>query len=70
MTSYALAGGQSESRVRGPRLDAGLHPMGRWAFAALLVGGLAYAGYSVATDTARVGEPMAIGVFAFWDWHC
>ncbi|MBB4047726.1 PiT family inorganic phosphate transporter [Sphingomonas zeae] len=34
-------------------------------FAALLVGGLAYAGYSVAADTASVGEPMAIGVFAF-----
>ncbi|WP_343525177.1 inorganic phosphate transporter [Sphingomonas sp.] len=32
---------------------------------ALLVGGLAYAGVSVATDTARVGEPLAIGVFAF-----
>ncbi len=39
--------------------------MGRWVFTALLVGGLAYAGYSVAVDTARVGEPMAMGVFAF-----
>ncbi|MCT8002159.1 inorganic phosphate transporter [Sphingomonas sanguinis] len=65
MTSFALAGGQSESRARGPRLDASLHPMGRWIFAGLLVGGLAYAGYSIALDTARVGEPMAIGVFAF-----
>ncbi|APX66246.1 inorganic phosphate transporter [Sphingomonas sp. gentR] len=65
MTSYALAGGQSESHVRGPRLDAGLHPMGRWVFTALLIGGLAYAGYSIAVDTARVGEPMAMGVFAF-----
>ncbi|MGE7205517.1 inorganic phosphate transporter [Sphingomonas sp. NPDC019816] len=65
MTSYALAGGQSESRVRGPKLDAGLHPSGRWIFAALLVGGLAYAGYSVAADTASVGEPMAVGVFVF-----
>lgn len=65
MTPYALAGGESESRVRGPRLDAGLHPSGRWIFTALLVGGLAYAGYSIATDTANVGEPMAMGVFAF-----
>ena len=65
MTAQALAGGQSESRTRGPRLDAGLHPTGRWLFAALLVGGLLYAGYSVAIDTARVGEPMAMGVFAF-----
>lgn len=65
MTPYALAGGESESRVRGPRLDAGVHPSGRWVFTALLVGGLAYAGYSIATDTANVGEPMAMGVFAF-----
>ncbi|MFN3674651.1 MAG: inorganic phosphate transporter [Sphingomonas pseudosanguinis] len=65
MTPYALAGGESESRIRGPRLDAGLHPSGRWVFTALLVGGLAYAGYSIATDTANVGEPMAMGVFAF-----
>ena len=41
MTPYALAGGESESRIRGPRLDAGLHPSGRWVFTALLVGGLA-----------------------------
>ncbi|WP_230480574.1 inorganic phosphate transporter [Sphingomonas sp. Leaf21] len=65
MTSIALAGGQSESRIRGPRLDTGLHPMGRWIFVILLVGGLGYAGYSIAVDTARVGEPMAMGVFAF-----
>ncbi len=39
--------------------------MGRWIFAGLLVGGLGYAGYSILVDTARVGEPMAIGVFAF-----
>ena len=65
MTPYALAGGESESRIRGPKLDASLHPSGRWIFLALIVGGLAYAGVSILSDTARVGEPMAIGVFAF-----
>ncbi|MET4896043.1 anion permease [Sphingomonadaceae bacterium jetA1] len=65
MTPYALAEGAPNAPVHGPRLDSGLHPIGRWIFALLLVGGLGYAGYSVMIDTARVGEPMAMGVFAF-----
>ena len=54
-----------DTRAGGPRLDGGLHPMGRWIFAALLVGGLAYAGISILTDTAEVGERLATGVFLF-----
>ena len=65
MASTALAGGESVSHVRGPRLDAGLHPAGRWVFAAVLLGGLLYAGISILADTHEVGERMAIGVFAF-----
>ena len=51
--------------VGGPNLDHAIHPSGRWIFLALLVGGLGYAGISIANDTARVGETLAIGVFAF-----
>ncbi|HEX8420813.1 MAG TPA: inorganic phosphate transporter [Sphingomonas sp.] len=65
MASTALTGGESVSHVRGPRLDAALHPAGRWIFAAVLLGGLIYAGASVLADTQQVGERMAMGVFAF-----
>jgi PiT family inorganic phosphate transporter len=49
----------------GPRLDQSMHPAGRWLFLAVLVGGLAYAGFSIFADTAEVGEQMATGVFLF-----
>ncbi|RDE07190.1 inorganic phosphate transporter [Sphingomonas aracearum] len=55
----------SPSHRHGPRLDAQLHPSGRWIFLALLVGGLAYAGISILWDTARVGEQLALGAFLF-----
>ena len=65
MASTALAGGESVSSVRGPRLDNRLHPAGRWLFAGLVVAGLAYAGVSILSDTSDVGEAMAPGVFLF-----
>ena len=66
MTSIALDRGDAPASThRGPRLDGGWHPGGRWAFLALLIGGLAYAGVSVAADTAKVGAPLAGGVFLF-----
>ena len=46
-----------------PALDGQLHPVGRWAFLAVLVAGLAYAGISILTDTRQVGEQLAIGAF-------
>jgi PiT family inorganic phosphate transporter len=49
----------------GPKLDHSLHPSGRWIFLAVLIGGLAYAGFSIAFDTAQVGESLAGGAFAF-----
>ncbi|MES3084285.1 inorganic phosphate transporter [Sphingomonas faeni] len=49
----------------GPKLDHSLHPAGRWIFLAVLIGGLAYAGFSIAFDTAQVGESLAGGAFAF-----
>ncbi|HWK35742.1 inorganic phosphate transporter [Sphingomonas sp.] len=48
-----------------PRLDAPSHPAAKWIFAIMLVGGFLYAGWSVLTDTAGVGETLAVGVFAF-----
>jgi PiT family inorganic phosphate transporter len=65
MATTALTGGESESRVRGPHLDASLHPAGRWIFAALVIGGLAYAGISIVDDTAQVGERLATGALLF-----
>lgn len=65
MATIAFTGGESASQERGPRLDDGFHPAGRWLFLALLLGGLGYAGFSVLTDTAQVGEQLAAGVFLF-----
>jgi len=48
-----------------PRFDHKTHPLAWLLFAGLLVGGLAYAGISVLTDTRGVGEELALGVFAF-----
>ena len=55
----------AEPHGGGPRLDAQLHPAGRWIFLALLIGGLAYAGISILWDTAQVGEQLALGAFLF-----
>ena len=65
MATNALAPGESIARARGPELDNSLHPAGRWVFLAVLLGGLAYAGASILTDTSQVGESLAIGVFVF-----
>ncbi|MBY0583455.1 MAG: inorganic phosphate transporter [Sphingomonas sp.] len=47
------------------RLDQPVNPLGQAAFFLAILGGLAYAGYSIFTDTALVGESLALGVFAF-----
>jgi len=65
MATTALAPGESIARARGPKLDNSLHPAGRWVFLAVLLGGLAYAGASILTDTSQVGESLATGVFVF-----
>ena len=55
-----------ESEVAsGPRLDHQLFPAGRWLFLGIMVAGLAFAGFSIFTDTKQVGEGLAIGTFAF-----
>ena len=65
MATLAPALADPAPLVGGPNLDHAIHPSGRWIFLALLVGGLGYAGISIANDTAQVGETLAIGVFAF-----
>ena len=46
-------------------LDHRVHAGATVAFLAVLVGGLAFAGYSVFIDTQHVGETLALGAFAF-----
>ncbi len=65
MASTVLTGGESVSHARGPRLDDRFPFAGKWLFAALLVGGLGYAGISILSDTQQVGEQIAGGVFLF-----
>jgi PiT family inorganic phosphate transporter len=57
--------GEPDPVKRGPRLDQPNHPMVKFVFAALIVGALGYAGYSILIDTSHVGEQMATRVFAF-----
>ncbi|WEK00759.1 MAG: inorganic phosphate transporter [Candidatus Sphingomonas phytovorans] len=64
-TTFSTLSESVERPSGGPRLDQAIHPAGRWLFLAALVGGLAYAGISIFTDTAQVGEQMATGVFLF-----
>jgi PiT family inorganic phosphate transporter len=65
MATTAFTGGESVPRVRGPRLDDGFGMAGRIAFATALLGGLVYAGLSIASDTASVGESVATGTLIF-----
>ncbi len=47
------------------RFDSRSHPIAKWVFIGVLLGGLVYAGLSVLTDTHDVGERLAFGAFAF-----
>ncbi|MDB5674555.1 MAG: inorganic phosphate transporter, partial [Sphingomonas bacterium] len=42
-----------------------LPSIARWGFLALLLGGLAYAAWSILDDTQQVGEQLAMGSFLF-----
>ncbi len=46
-------------------MDHKVHPGAIIGFVAVLIGGLAFAGYSIFTDTDKVGENLALGSFAF-----
>lgn len=43
-----------------PALDGPVNPIGRWLFILTIIGGLGFAGYSIATETAQVGETLAL----------
>ncbi len=61
----ALPGSAEGHRAGRPHLDRKAHPAGAIVFLLVLLGGLAFAGFSILKDTASVGQPLAIGAFAF-----
>jgi PiT family inorganic phosphate transporter len=65
MATLALDQTPPRVPVEGPRFDYQSHPLAKLLFAIILVGALAFAGWSVLSDTRGVGEELAIGVFAF-----
>lgn len=66
MATITMEGGDSDASLPpSSRLDRPAHPVVRAIFALALLGGLAYAGFSIFIDTAQVGESLALGVFAF-----
>ncbi|ATY31355.1 inorganic phosphate transporter [Sphingomonas psychrotolerans] len=65
MATLALDQAPAANQPGISRFDYKTHPLAWLVFAGLLVGGLAYAGVSVLTDTRGVGEELALGVFAF-----
>ena len=58
---------ESASHRASPRFDRPLHPAGRWAFLAIIIGAIGYAAFSIFVDTRQVGETLHIGVFLFLD---
>jgi PiT family inorganic phosphate transporter len=65
MATHAIAAAALPVDAPGSRFDHPVPPIARTLFIAALVGGFAYAGYSVFVDTRQVGESLALGVFAF-----
>ncbi|KQS05319.1 nuclease PIN [Sphingomonas sp. Leaf357] len=66
MATHAIAA--PESPIDAPArtgFDRPISPTARILFLVALIGGLAYAGFSVFVDTRQVGESLALGVFAF-----
>lgn len=49
----------------GPRFDRPASPVWRGLFVATLLGAIIYAGYSIVSDTAQVGETVELGVLFF-----
>lgn len=65
MASTALADEPQATALSRPRFDHAPHPITKWVFTAIVLGGLAFAGWNVLTETSAVGEDLALGVFAF-----
>ncbi len=65
MATTAPATADSLARPPSHGMDHAHHPLAKWLFAAVLVGGFVYAGISIFVDTQQVGEQLATGVFLF-----
>ncbi|MHA6719280.1 inorganic phosphate transporter [Sphingomonas sp. RS6] len=65
MATLAMEQAPPAPAGRSPRFDYETHPIAKALFGIVIVGGLAFAGWSVLTDTRGVGEELAFGVFAF-----
>ncbi|MEN2787592.1 inorganic phosphate transporter [Sphingomonas qilianensis] len=66
MATHAIAAAQPPlDAPAASRFDRPVPAIARTLFLAALIGGFAYAGYSVLVDTRQVGESLALGVFAF-----
>jgi inorganic phosphate transporter, PiT family len=65
MATLALDQAPAADTPRGPRFDYQHHPLAKLLFLAIMVGGFAFAGWNVLTDTRGVGETLELGVFAF-----
>ncbi len=60
-TNMLSSGGFPEpTDVDRPALDGPGSPVGRLLFLLTIIGGLGFAGYSIATETAQVGETLAL----------
>lgn len=65
MATLALDQDPMAETTPGHRFDQASHPLAKLLFVAILLGALAFAGWSVLTDTRGVGETLELGVFAF-----
>ena len=64
MSDYALNSGVSAPPSSRPHMDSKPHVAGALAFFAVLLAGLGFAAFSIATDIGNVGETnIAIGAF-------
>ena len=65
MTEAVLEGVQHAPARDRPLLDKTPHPVGAVVFLLVLLGGLSFAAFSIFKDTNAVGQPLALGAFAF-----
>ncbi len=65
MASLALDQAPPAASPQSRRFEYDTHPLAKLLFVAILVGGFAFAGWSILVDTRGVGEQLAVGVFAF-----
>ncbi|WP_294329599.1 inorganic phosphate transporter [uncultured Sphingomonas sp.] len=65
MATLAVDQASTAELPRSPRFNETTHPVAKLLFAAILIGGLAFAGWSILVDTREAGETLALGVFAF-----